>query len=446
MDIYKAIDPILLDRTPFIFIKKEILEIYEDIKSDEPFGKLECKGKQIIISIIDFLDWKSIHILMKLGHDLLNLSEYQINSIIIECKCDMKDELIYDFHMNGRPWYSWFGYIPNLKFWYYSKAKAFYQLPFLSSKDFLELTYGKMLIVPKEIILERNKYPLLMAQKDPNHLPLRILPSTCFYTKSRRPITSMTNLRQKKFQTLDLSKVPSDILKSGAPFKIGEDYYIPVIRYSNGMRNGCYFDLNDNTEYLGTFYYWEPESMCYLKMGKKFDYFESKLDCAMQMMYKLEQYDEITGGENDNIGKLFSKLERFVQSILDDISDSLKKKYEEYLIFEKNIKRDYMENNLSASLRDSILNDDIISIYQGKEPLYLPITTEYKSTITGNYMKDLFYASEDELDQILANALILLGYHVVIFGRMAGMYRVVSEVMDVRTREESLWNLCWRVD
>lgn len=449
MDIYKTIHPLLLEKTPFVFIRTTHLEIYEDVKSDDPFAILDCKGKQITITLYDFIDWSSIKIILRLGHHILdtfneNHIEYCIDTFIIECCCDMNEELIYDYEMNGRPWYVWDGYIPHLKTWFYSKIKDFYQLPFLKPKDFLELIHGKMFIHPKEIVLNRRKEPLLLtAQKDPSDLHLRLLPSTSFYSISKRPINSMVHLRQRPFQILDLSKVPSDIIKSGAPFKIGESFYVPIVRYSNGMRNGCYFDSKDSDhKYLGTFYYWEPESGCYLNMGKKFEFFENKFDCATKMMFKLEQHDEITGGEDPNINKLFRRLEKYTHQILNEVSGMLKKNYEEYHIFENNVLRD----DDTTDTIENILHHEIISIYIGEETKYLPVTKEYKSKMTYCYMKSLFYAMEDELDQVLAQVLIFFGYDVVIFGRMAGMYRVVSEVMDIRTREESLKSLCWRVD
>jgi hypothetical protein len=450
MDIYQTIHPLLLDKTPFVFVRNNYLEIYEDVKSDEPFAILDCKGKQITIILYDFIDWTSIKILLKLGNYILNENhpDYNIESFVIECSCDMNgscdmnDELIYDFKMNGRPWYAWEGYIPHLKSWTYSKTRDFYQLPFLKPRDFIELNIGKMLIHPKAIILQRKDPLLLIAQKDPNNLYLRLLPSSAFYSISKRPINSMILLRQRYFQLLDLSKVPSNIIKSGAPFKIGEDFYVPVVRYSNGMRNGCYFDKECQYNYLGTFYYWEPESGCYLKMGKKFDFFENKFDCATRMMYKLEQYDEVTGGENPKITKLFKKIEKYTHQILNELSVTFKKNNEEYTIFKNNV----LQDDSSSDPIEHILEHEFISVYLGEETKHLPINKEYISKVSYTYMKNLFYAMEDELDQVLAQALIFFGYEVVIFGRMAGMYRVVSEVMDVRSREDSLKNLCWRVD
>jgi hypothetical protein len=434
MNIYQAIHPILLKRTPFVFIDKGHFEIYDDVKSKEPFATLECNGKKIFICIIDFLDWKSVHILMHLGKYLLD--DENIHTVIVECDCDMNEDFIYDYRFSKRPWYSSFGYIPYFRKWYYSKTKDYYQLPFLKPEEFLDLTYARDFICPCQIILEKKNIPLLLtAQKDPNDLYLRILPSSCFYKKSKRPITSMNTLRMKKYNVLDLSKVPLRILKSGLPFQLDDgQHYIPVVRYSNGMRNGCYFDIDTSHHYLGTFYYWEPESTCYLRMGKKFDYFESKFDCAIKMMNRLES-------ENLKDTKLFEKLIKFTKKILNDVSHALKN-LEEFITFEKNVKRNHNDEDDIQM----ILYEDLGNLFMGTQPKYLPITLEYKSCLSGDYMKSLFYAVEDELDQILAQVLINFGYEVVVLGRMSGMFRVVSEVMDVRSRQISFDNLCWKVD
>lgn len=422
----------LVNKTPFIIVKKELFELYEDINSEEPFAIVSSIGEKVIVTIIDFIDWYSIRLLLKIGHDLLNRNCFK--TINIQIDCEMDDEFIYQYKLNERPWYSFFGYIPFIKTWTYSKLKDYYQLPFVKPEVFLELEHGIDFICPKTLILEPHEPLYLIAQKNPSDYHLRLLPSTSFYPNSKRPRTSMNHLRQKMFHLLDLFRLSSEIVKSGAPFKVGEDFFIPVVRYSYGMKNGCYFDKDEKHKFLGTFYYWEPDSGCYLKMGKKFGYFDSKFDCAKQMMYKLEQ-------EHNREDKLFMKLEKIIYKIMDEISELFRNKSEEYVVFENNVKKSNDERSL-----DILLQEDFTFIYQGKNPKYLPINLQYKSTLSGRFMENLFYAAEDELDQILSKTLIYFGYDVVILGRMAGMYRVVTEVLDVRARDESLNCLYWRVD
>jgi len=479
MDIYKAIETILIEKTPFVFSSNDDIQLYQEIESYNPFASLRISGKRLVITIYEFPDWTTIKILMRLGHDLLeyfsrdvkNISSniiqvYNIESIIINCECDMDEEFVYEYRMNLRPWYFGFGYIPYLRDWRPKKLKDFFQIPFLKPDEYLDLKNSKDFICPNRIILKKINHPLhIIAQKDPNDLHLRLLPSTSFYKRSKRPITSMNLLRGNKIRLLDLSKVKRGILISGAPFKIGTDFYIPVTRYSNDMNNGCYFNSseedileNKKNKYLGTFYYWEPDSTCYLRMGKRFEYFETKFECATVMVDRLKNYLDNNGDKSEfvssneyqdslrfvlriDIEKLILNLEKYIQNILYDVSRELKNGYEEYLFFERNVNRNDKKKEV-----DDLLMNDLRLIYQGKPPIYLPINNEYKSLIDKRYMGQTFYAAEDELDQFLAQALIVIGHDVVVFGRMAGLFRVVSEVFDVRPRTISFDNLCWRVD
>jgi hypothetical protein len=475
MDIYKTLEPILLEKTRFILSFHDNIEFREDIESEEPFAVLISKGKQIVMTIYDVPDWSSLYELMDLGRHLIQKfskdykNVYIIESILIECECDMDNEFTYEYRMNRKPWYFRFGYLPYFKNWTSKRIKDFFQIPFLKPDEYLDLKSSRDFISPKKLILEHRKHPLhLIAQKNPNDICLRLLPSTSFYYRSKRPITSMNLLRRNRFRVLDLSKIHRSILLSGAPFKIGNDFYIPVVRYSHGMGFGCYFNSEDSKKdkknnYLGTFYYWEPDSDCYLRMGKRFEYFETKIECAHKMIYELECYNDMNGGDGIknvklsglteesstriqikiNIEKLILNLEKYIQNILYETCTVLKKGYEEYLFFERNVKSNKCLDEIEM---DDLLMDDLKSLYLGKSPKYLPINHEYKSLIDRRYMKEIFYAAEDELDQFLAQALILIGYDVVVFGRMCGMFRVVSEVFDVRTREASFDQLCWRIN
>jgi hypothetical protein len=58
------------------------------------------------------------------------------------------------------------------------------------------------------------------------------------------------------------------------------------------------------------------------------------------------------------------------------------------------------------------------------------------STNVSSYMSDLF-ADEDIFDQPLCLIARYLGIDTVIFTHMIGLTRIVQEVMDSRTREES---------
>ena len=439
MNVYEEVLEILLEKTPFIIEKQESeddpqLYLFQDTNDETAFARVQIRGTRMVIAVDEFVDWRSVHHLLRAGKHLIHSeTHFPYEKVILEYYfSDMDKEFIYEYRLDRIPWYMKFGFLPYYTKWGSKRIKTWYQLPFVKPDSFLDLPYGKELICPRRIIYQKqSNLPLLSAQKDPTLLELRTLPRTCFYSVSKRPINSMNLLRQDRFQVLDLSKVDAQILKSGAPFAIDGQYYIPVVRYALGMRNGCYFDPNPNKKWLGTFYYWEPESQCYLRMGAKFKfgYFETKLQCALELMEQMED-------KND----LLKSLEGNIKVVFDEWKENFYKHYEEEAMeFENRI---HKANEQDEDL-ETILMTDWKRLYCGKETKFLPIDRTYASILNAVYMKEVFYASEDALDQDVAKCLIECGYDVAIFGRMAGSYRVVSEVLDVRSREKSLSELCW---
>lgn len=434
--------------TTFIFERNidvtedTLVNIFCHSIDDEKFATLECADKKVIFAIERFDEWKPIHMLLQFGKKIID-SIPSIQRIILETHEEMEQEVLYLFQTQKIVWYAPFGYLPFHNKWNADRIKDFYQLAFSKPNDFLDLEYGKDLIFPSRITFTKYENPIFLhCQKDPTSFRFRVLPVTSFY-KSKRPINSMTNLRQKNCLVMDASKIPDHVKKSGAPFQIQNEFYIPVIRYSMGMRQGCYFDpCPKQVKYLGTFYYWEPESNIYLNMGTRFEYFNSKLECAGFLQNKLLDYQEKTNSPTDPTS-LYEYLDKNIKKIIKDMIETFYKYYdEESMIFEKSI--EYGEDAEEEEIED-LLFVDFHKLYCNRLPKYLPIDLEFKSKLTGEYMKKLFYAAEDELDQPLAKTLQFFGYDVVIFGKMAGSYRIVSEVLDVRTREQSLSKLVWTI-
>jgi hypothetical protein len=377
----------------------------------------------------------------------------------------------YLFEIKGYPWYKPFGYLPFYPKWNCQRLVDFYQLPFLKPREFLDLEYGTDLIHPQRITIQRYDHPVFLhCQKEPSSVRFRTLPATSFYHASKRPLNSMTNLRQTPFKMIDTSKVDPAIIRTGEPFKMGSDYFVPVTRYSMGMRQGCYFDPCPETKYLGTFYYWEPESNVYLNMGSKFQYFTSKIEATSYFKNLLLDYQCLEhssgrrsdgsdrnnslgndGSGNDGSGQfvckcnqaveIYTTMDKFVHKIFDELIQAFYKNYEEEaMVFENKC----MVLDDRDDLED-FLRDEFMRLFCGHTPRYIPIDTEYKSMLNGEYMSKLFYAAEDELDQSLAKSMLFLGYDVIFLGKMAGNYRIVSEVLDSRERNESLSNLYWTV-
>lgn len=263
---------------------------------DNPLGFLAIKYLKDSSEILEIQLSSDISIdilvtFMKATPNLTHLfSEIRIE---LENNVYLADEMVRYYYEHCFPIYKPYQFLPNQK----SKCKQYkidlLQLPFLKPEEFLELKYGKYIVAPKSLyFINRKTVPIhLMCQREPDHPLFRLLPATSFYKRSKRPITSMSLLRQNKFKVIDLTKVKQGYY-TGRPININNQIYIPVIRYSYGMRRGCYFDNVDNQTYVGTFYYWEPDSNVFLCLGEKdkVEFYESKMDCALQIIKVLEKF------------------------------------------------------------------------------------------------------------------------------------------------------------
>ena len=432
--------------TPYIFVldeQEEQVWVYEDMITENHFVSLSMVDAKIEFVIERFDEWKLITTILRYGKLIVETFDC-IKKVVIEIHEEMEEDVMYQFECRNRVWYAPYGYIPYHRKWNESRIKDFYQLPFMKPQDFLDLEYGMELIFPSHIAVQKYKDPVFLhCQKEPSSLRFRTLPSTSFYS-SKRPVNPMTQLRHQQFGTIDITKLSAYVKNSGIPFQVDGRHFIPVVRYSLGMRHGCYFDPVETNSYLGTFYYWEPESGIYLDMGTKFEYYHSKMDCAQKLKSALLNYStsRIDSDLRNEVVRLYADLTKTANKIFTDMVNIFYKCYEEEaVIFEKQLGYEFADEE---ELEDVVISD-LNRIYNNENPKHIPVDLNYKSLISGCYMKHLFYAAEDELDQPIAKALVFFGYDCVIFGKMAGNYRVVSEVFDVRTRDKSFASLYWSV-
>ena len=168
------------------------------------------------------------------------------------------------------------------------------------------------------------------------------------------------------------------------------------------------------------------------------------MDCAQKLKSALLNYStsRIDSDLCNEVVRLYDDLTKTANKIFTDMVNIFYKCYEEEaVIFEKQLGYEFADEE---ELEDVVISD-LNRIYNNENPKHIPVDLNYKSLISGCYMKHLFYAAEDELDQPIAKALVFFGYDCVIFGKMAGNYRVVSEVFDVRTRDKSFASLYWSV-
>lgn len=210
--------------------------------------------------------------------------------------------------------------------------------------------------------------------------------------RSNRPITDMSIYRGPGNRTLYRNEVVNEaILLDGNKWKV-----IPVTRYSSGMSRGLYHP--NGGSYCGTFYYHEPQSGTLLAYKTSLVAF-NKLDAL-------------------------SKLDPS-RNIID---------------FKKT-------------------NPLLMEHYEGKLPKDLRLTPmeysrikhkNYGGTISQNryYVGKLLelYAAEDEFDQEICLLAKDQDIDLIILTHMVGSHQIVTEVLDVRDRNDSFNSLIYLLD
>lgn len=166
--------------------------------------------------------------------------------------------------------------------------------------------------------------------------------------------------------------------------KIKDPLLIPVVRYQAGMSRGLYY--SGKGAYCGTFYYFEPNSSYYLT-------------CTSAL---------ITPNKITALAYLLEELEPdlYQQLFKEDIEKVVE------LMVAENAK---------------------ISRSEATEILTNMANFNYNFT---HYNKDL-YSVEDPLDQPICELAMKAKYQVIILTTMTGGSRMVTEVVDSRSRQES---------
>jgi hypothetical protein len=243
------------------------------------------------------------------------------------------------------------------------------------------------------------------------------------YEKSKRSVTSMSGI-VRVLNHIKVIKFDKDN-SSGAPVKVvGDDgrslMVIPVTRYSINSKGGGFFDNTISnasqinklglTSFCGTYYYWEPESHIYLIMGKSI-YFTNKIAAAMYF------------APNDP--------ENIINEVIRQFTHKIKGMWvqpDPYTIIEnKEMKNDFIKMLIEDNYNSPLLTFD----------------NAFIDKTTNKYVGSNFYALEDSLDQYVCVLARKAGYDTVIFSRMPGHRRVVTEILDSRDRDNSLKNLAW---
>ena len=196
------------------------------------------------------------------------------------------------------------------------------------------------------------------------------------------------------------------------------EHYIPVIRYSSGATGSLFFqDQNPEKEYCGTFYYFEPHSgygLAYASILAA----RNKYQMAEKLIVQL-QAEQMQLGDEDDI--------EYMEQLIEELE-----------IGRINVRSILLENGKKTD--DPVLYQrDTIRLLEGYRGDWLDIGPDLRNE-SGRYIS-ILYAIEDTLDQAICTAGYHMGYDILLLTHMAGSSRLVTEVLDTRSRADSLKNL-----
>lgn len=171
-------------------------------------------------------------------------------------------------------------------------------------------------------------------------------------------------------------------------------HYLPVLRYTKLYQS----KREGENIYCGTFYFFDPDSNRYLSLGKIL----------------------IANNKVDAYWKLFPYLTEDAKETVEKIEKS--------------------RNKFRFSLPSVFLQDqgDADKDYQIADQLQTPLYLNQN----GVYIGRKFMGNFDYLDQIICRAGIRAGFDTILLQREPGESRAVSEILDLRPREESYRDTC----
>lgn len=201
--------------------------------------------------------------------------------------------------------------------------------------------------------------------------------------------------------------------------KCSHGNYLPVVRYEN-----LYYGAGETrARFCGTFYYYEPDSVVYLNLGRylvagnKYHAFElliveaQSIGLHMNIVYKQIDID-------DDI--IFSEIERIDHLLTKTHNDT---------------ELDNFTNWLATIVETKDDDLDCIESFYG-------LINQFYETIDNAYVGKNVFGEFDFYDQALCQFGKILEYDAIILQREPGQGRAVTEILDVRSRGESYENLC----
>lgn len=214
---------------------------------------------------------------------------------------------------------------------------------------------------------------------------------------------------------------------------------IPVARYAEGMKGSLFYDDEDarKQSYCGTFYYYEPESTVFLKHGKILrvkDKREAAEKLGIHSVHR-KWHRGLKESESDYLRRSEITREKILRIALSDEKTAS-------LMFTPRELIDFFKNN-NISLDGESENYARLRYIVNGPPKRLFNMQPNRKYYCGHVLR--LYALQDFLDQPICTAAYKQGYDIVVLTHMVGSRQMVTEVLDVRSREESFANLHYLV-
>ena len=275
----------------------------------------------------------------------------------------------------------------------------------------------------------RYENPMIIRKKtaqDPHYIYAGYLGT---FQQSERPYTSMSHLRKSEGKVLSSSFVKDS---KGAPQLILDDKtgknvkIIPISRYAIDQLSGTYYKKEEKKSYCGTFYFWEPDSNVYLELGNSM-YANNKFDA----LFQLDKYDK---KENDIYDAYL-----YAYALL-----YLKKILQLNLLDDKFIE-EFDPKTFHESKKANHFIKELLKLFESGNSEYFEMDDMYYTLAEKKYVGNKFDAFEDGLDQILCKVAKAKGIDTIILSKMPASRRINTEILDTRSREESLNSLVWQV-
>lgn len=204
--------------------------------------------------------------------------------------------------------------------------------------------------------------------------------------------------------------------------------------------------------YCGTFYYYEPESTTFLAYNTSYRSF-NKATAFKELMNMLEESDsdywnKVVDLDGNNCSNEIIEYQCLLSNETDSNSSKLELEHSKLNLF--------MSGKLPADLM--ISPNELVSIMEVKDESLLGksltnvTSKDYKASrlaskipqrkyYAGAYLG--LYALEDDYDQAICLLCKRLGIDILILQNMVGSFQVVTEVLDSRSRTDSLRSLVY---